>query len=173
MVVGKPFDVMVERIQGGGGDAAGLAHAAAEQLAGAACLLDELARSDQRGADRGAEPLAETDRHSVEVRRPFARRDAGGDDGVPQTGAVEVHGQAVLARPLTDGLNFFDGIDPAAAAVVGVFQADQTGADAVLIVGADLVFELAQIEDAEVAVEQSKALSTPERIARAGLLISQ
>ena len=59
----------------------------------------------QRRADRRAQALAETDRHRVELRGPCLRRNAGGDDGVPQTGAVQMQDQSVRMRPGADGLD--------------------------------------------------------------------
>jgi hypothetical protein len=64
-----------------------------------------------------------------------------------------VHRQIVVVGPAGDRLDFFQGVDPAAAAVVGIFQANQAGTDQVLVVGMDLAFELAQVEDAVVARE--------------------
>ncbi len=46
---------MVQRIDAARGDDAGLTHAAAEELARAACLGDHRLGADERGADRSAE----------------------------------------------------------------------------------------------------------------------
>ena len=100
MVLGQPLDVMLQRVQGAAAASdAGLPHAAAEQLADAARRGRRSPRPGQRRADRRPQPLAEADRHAVEVLGPLGRRDAGGDDGVPQPGAVQVHDQAVAAGP--------------------------------------------------------------------------
>ena len=74
-------------------------------------------------------PLLKQTETVSKCSRPLAGGDAGGDDGVPEPGAVEVHDQAVLARPGADRLDLLERIDAAAAAVVRVLQADQPGAD--------------------------------------------
>ena len=56
--------------------------------------------ADRQGrADRGPEPLREADGDGVEVPRPLGGRDARGDHGVEQPGAVEVHRQSVARAP--------------------------------------------------------------------------
>src|SRR5205823_3965911 len=99
---------------------------------------------------RSAQPLAEADRNRVEMLSPVSRRDAGRDDGIPQAGPVEMDLQAVLPGPGADRFNLLNRIHPAAAAVVRVLQADQPGPDTVLVDRPNLVFELADIEDAVV-----------------------
>src|SRR5262249_55670488 len=90
VIVGQALDVVVERVGTNRGDDAGLPHAAAEELACPASLRDDGFRPGQGRADRGAEALAEADRDRVEVPGPVPGGDAGGNDGVPQAGAVEV-----------------------------------------------------------------------------------
>ena len=60
--------------------------------------------------------------------------------------------QAVLPRPLADRLDLLQGIDAAAAAVVGVLQADQPGPDQVIVDRPNLLLQLGHVEDAVVAV---------------------
>ena len=135
VVFGQPIDVVLQRVQGCGGQDAGLPHAAAEQLAVPPGLLHQVLGPGQRRADRGAQPLAEADAHGVEVLRPAVGRDAGGHDGVEQPCAVQVRPQAVGVGPIADRLHDFVRLDAARAAVVRVLQADQPRADQVLVVG--------------------------------------
>ena len=97
VIVGQPLDVMLERVEAGGGEDAGLAHAAAEHLADAVHAVDELRRAADQRADRRAEALRQAERDGVEPLHPARRRDAAGDDGVEQPRAVEVQTQAALA----------------------------------------------------------------------------
>lgn len=57
VIFGEAVDVVVQRVEGGGGEDAGLAPAAAEGFAESAGESDLIARADQGGADGGAEAL--------------------------------------------------------------------------------------------------------------------
>ena len=85
---------------------------------------------------------------------PVAGRPAGGDHGVHQPGAVEVHGEPVLAGPVADRGDALERVDPAAAPVVGVLEPDQPGPDVVDVVGPDGVLEIVEREQAEIALER-------------------
>src|SRR5262249_1188236 len=80
-----------------------------------------------------------------------------------QPGPVQVHAELVLPGPIADRLDLFDGIDPAAAAIVRVFQAHQPRDDAVLIDRPDLVFELRDIEDAVFALDRAAGDAAQDR----------
>ena len=83
-----------------------------------------------------------------------ARSDPAGHDGVHQAGAVQVHGQVVLVRPPRDLTDALERVNPAAAAVVGVLQADQPRAHVMGVVrGADRAGDVFEAEDAAVALE--------------------
>ena len=86
---------------------------------------------------------------------PIGGRDAGGDDGVEQAGAVEVAGQVVVGGPAAD---FGDGVvrlDAAGAAVVCVLQADEFRADAVVVAGrSDAAHQLFDVQHAVVAFDR-------------------
>ena len=100
VVLGQALDVVLERVEGAGGDDAGLPHAAAERLCdGGGRGRSASSRADERRADRGAEALAEADADRVEVLGPLGGRNAAGDDGVEQPGAVEMPGQALALPP--------------------------------------------------------------------------
>ena len=72
--------------------------------------------------------------------------------------------------PGADRLDLLQRIDPAAAAVVRVFQADQARPDQVVVVRPDLVGQLAHVEDAVVAVERA-AGDAAEHGGAAGLVV--
>ena len=141
MVLGQAVDVMLQGVEGTGGKDAGLAHPAAQQFAVPAALVDQLPRAGQGRADRRAQPLAETDAHGIEVLRPAG-------------GAVQMGPQSVLPGPAADGLDVLVWQDLSAAAVVGVFQADQPGADQVGVVGADQPLDLLQPHHAVPALDR-------------------
>ncbi len=94
--------MMVEGIKCGGRDDADLAHSTAEKLAQPPRAADRVARAGQRRADRRSEPLGKADRDRVEVLTPLVCRSARRHHGVHEPGAVEVHGQVVLASPPGD-----------------------------------------------------------------------
>ena len=170
VIVRQAFDVMIERVEGAGRQDAGLPHAAAELLADAASLRDEIARADEGRADRSAQAFAVADRQRVEAAGPVAARNAGGDDRVPEPGPVEVHREALAASPFGDRLALRQWIDRAAAAVVRVLQADEPGRRQVDVVAMLLAFELADVEDAVRAVERSAGDAGEDRRA-AGLVL--
>ncbi len=115
---------MVEGVECGGGEDAGLAHAAAEHFAEAAGALDDVAWAAEGGADGSAEAFGEADADGVEGGGVFVFGDAGGGGGVPEASAVEVEFQAVVAGDGFDFPELMEGPDAAAAAVVGIFDAD-------------------------------------------------
>jgi hypothetical protein len=106
MVVGQAVDVVVQRVSRGGRQHARLAHAAAGHLANTVRAGNELAAAAQGRAHRRAQPLAEADRHTVEVLRNALRLGAriatrlrGLRHGrVEQPRAIQVAGQAVALR---------------------------------------------------------------------------
>src|SRR5438132_11644336 len=100
---------------------------------------------------------------------PFAARNAGGDDGVPQSGAIQVHEQAVPPRPTANGGDLVQWINTTPASVVRVLQRDKSSPDLVIVDRSNLVLELAEIEDAVVAFDGS-ASDAAERSRSAGLI---
>jgi len=65
----QPRHVVLERVDAGGGEHAGLAQTAAEHLARTDCAVDELARAEQHAAHRRAQPLL---RHTDTESKPAA-----------------------------------------------------------------------------------------------------
>src|SRR5690606_31914296 len=121
VILGEPFDVVIEGIARGRGEQTSLPPAAAESFAEATGLLDVVARADERRADRRAETFAEADAHGVEQPAPLLRGNPAGDDSVEEAGAVEVAGQTVRGGPGGDLFHLRERQDAPAAAVVGVF----------------------------------------------------
>ena len=103
-LVAEAGDVVLERIEAGGGEEAGLPHAAAEHFTDAQGAADEVAGAEEDGASGGAESFAETDGNAVEIFRQAALSGGevggtggGSDGGIEKAGAVEVGGEAVVA----------------------------------------------------------------------------
>ena len=137
VVLGEARDVVLERVEAGGGEDAGLAHAAAEHLATPVRRVDERLGAGDERADRRAEPLRQADAHGVERRGQLGERHPGGDVRVPQAGAVEVQGELVGARDLGDLEDVALREDAAAAAVVRVLDGDERGGREVVVVRVD------------------------------------
>ena len=94
VVLHQPRDHPVRAIreghQPGCGEDPGLAHPAADQLAGATGAPDDIARTDEHRADRAGQGLRQAERDGVgrigQISRPEALR----DDRVPEAGSVDV-----------------------------------------------------------------------------------
>ena len=156
VVVREAVDVVVEGVEAGGGDDAGLAHGAAELMLHTPGLGDEVAGSGQDSADGGAEAFAEVDPDRVELGGELERRDAGGDDGVHEAGAVHVHRESVAARDLGDLRDAREGPDRAAAHVRGLLDGDDARAGVMIDVArADGGLDLLGGDDAALAVERA------------------
>ncbi len=67
VVVREALDVVLERVEPGGGDDAGLAHRASEHVLEAPGLRLALGRGCENGAEGAAEALREAERHRVEL----------------------------------------------------------------------------------------------------------
>src|SRR5438552_14431161 len=100
---------------------------------------------------------------------PFAARNAGGDDGVPQSGAIQVHEQAVPPRPIANRGDLVQWINATPASVVRVLQSDKSSSDLMIVDRSNLVLELADVEEAVVAFDGS-ASHAAERSRSAGLI---
>src|SRR5437868_1620922 len=145
---------MLQSVQGRGRCDAGLAHAATEQLADVPTLGDELACPDERRTNRCPQALAKTNRNAIEVPGPLRGGYSRGHDRVPQAGAIEVYEQSVAVRPGADRADFLQRINAATTTVVGILQTNQARAHQMFIVRANLVLELADIEDAIIAIDR-------------------
>src|SRR4051794_1383174 len=98
----------------------------------AAGFLDCVFGAGESGADGRAEAFAEADADRVEMFGPFTFGDAGGGGRVPEASAVEMRAQAGFMGPVADRDDIFVRLNFACAAIVGIFEADQAGADEVV-----------------------------------------
>ncbi len=73
--------------------------------------------------------------------------------------------QALCAGRTAEGLDHGIGLDSAAAAIVGILQAEQTRADEVRIVGPDQPFELRDLDHAAVALNRPRGHAVELRVA--------
>ena len=121
----EPVDVVIERVEPGGGQHAGLAHRAAEHPAVADERGDVVARAREHRADGAAEPLGERERDEVERRGERRRVVAARRGRVEQPGAVEVGRDAVLARGRADPLELGAVPHEPALAVLRVLDLDE------------------------------------------------
>jgi len=90
MILGQSGDVVLERVESGGGEDAGLPHAAPQDLARSFRFRDEVGSSEQHGARRRAQALGQAHRHRIETRAeiPDARFEL--DRRVEDARAVQV-----------------------------------------------------------------------------------
>ena len=147
MVLGEAVDLLAHRHQPAGGENAGLAHAAAEHLAGPAGLLDEISGANQDRAHRGAQALGQTERDRVEAARQVLWRALVGDRRVHQSGTIEVTGKSVLlGQPGRLG-HVFGG---QGFAIMGVLKTNQLGARKMHVVGLDPRLDHRQVDAAVV-----------------------
>ena len=75
--------MVVQSVQGRGGEHARLAHATPQELAHTAAARNEVRGPGQRRADRRSQALAKTDGNAVELPRPFGRGNSRGDNRIP------------------------------------------------------------------------------------------
>ena len=137
VVFGEAVDHLFEGDDSGGGDDAGLTHAASEPLADPAGAVDEVAFADEDRTEGAAQSLGQAEHHGVDVAGVLGGRDSGGDGGVEDARAVEMDREIVLAGDRAELAMQIERDDAAAAAVVGVLQTEQTRAGMVNVPTAD------------------------------------
>ena len=98
VVFREPRHIVVERVQPGGGEDARLPHRAAEHAAYAHGTRDPCFVAGEDAADGAAAPLRQRDRHEIEGPRQFGQAEPACGSGVEQPRAVEIGGNARLAR---------------------------------------------------------------------------
>ncbi len=125
MVLGKPVEIMVERLEPGGGEDARLSHRATKHPAGAMGPRDVVGAARKNTADRAAQPLRQRDRDQIKGCGEFGEAMPGSDRRIEQPRAVEVAPDAEILRRRADGDGVLLREDDAAAAVVGVLDRDQ------------------------------------------------
>lgn len=153
VIVGEPFAVVIEGVEGGGGEDAALAHRATEHFAEASDAGDGPSIARNGGPGGAAQALGEAGGDGVEVLCVVAGLEARGDAGVPEAGAVEVEFEIVLSRGAGDAFDLLDGPDGAAAAVVGVFDDEELAVWSVDGVGADGKVDVVGVEEPVLAGE--------------------
>lgn len=88
--------MVIEGVQGGGREDPRLPHTAPILLLKTPGSFDHRLRTDQRGADRRSEALAEADVHRVEGLRVIPLGYSGSCGCMPETGSIEVQRQVTL-----------------------------------------------------------------------------
>ena len=134
-IVPEALDVVIERVEGRGGDYSGLAQGPTEHLFPPPGLRDEVIGAGQTGADRRSQALAEVDPGRVEGRRPLTGSHPAGRYGIQQPGAVEVRAEFVSAGDLEHASHPLLGPDRAAGEVGGLLDADEARARRIAVVG--------------------------------------
>ena len=95
-------DVVLQGVEGRGGQHARLTHPAAQHFSMPQGLGDQLLRPGDGRAHRRAQPFAEANAHGVEMLRPTWGFDAGGDHRVEKPGAVQMGPQSMAAGPAAE-----------------------------------------------------------------------
>ena len=127
VILGQPFDVVVERVQAHGRQHAGLAHGAAHHLLEAPCFFDEVPRAGEDGTHGRAQTLGEIDPHAVVSRcmnRGFHTRS---NHGVHEPGAVHMCGKTGRLRSRGYGVELRHRPDRAALEIEGLLHAHEPG----------------------------------------------
>jgi FHS family L-fucose permease-like MFS transporter len=135
VVLGQPRQVF-QRGQAGGGHDPPLAHSAAKHLADPPGFLDQLAAGAQHRTHGRAQALAETDVDGVDPPGQLRQGRAQGGRGMPEPGPVQMHLQPLGLGLLDQGPVLGHRQAGAAGEIVGVFQAQQGGAQGEVRAGA-------------------------------------
>ena len=114
-----------------------LARTTAENLAHAACFIDEISITDDDGANRGAESFAQADANTVRLLHETGGGDIEGDGGIPEARTVHMEFEAVAVCHFASGVHVFYGQATPSATIVRVFDGQQTGTRVMLVIGAD------------------------------------
>ena len=96
VVVRQTLDIVVERIDPGGGDDPGLPHRSTELVLETARLSHQVVRAGNERPQRTAETLRETQRHRVELPSDLRRRHTARDRRVQHPRAIEMNGELEL-----------------------------------------------------------------------------
>jgi hypothetical protein len=125
MILGEPIDHGGQRDDPGSRDYPCLAHPPAQQLARTPRAFHERAPPAQHRSHRAGEPLGETKRNCVGMRRDTARAGLERERRVEDACAVEMDAQATAMRRLGDRGHVREPDRLTAAAVVRVFHRHQ------------------------------------------------
>ncbi len=148
VILGEAVDHLGERNEARRGQHADLAHAAAEHLADAPRLLNEVAVADQQRSDRRRQPLGEAEHHRVALAGELGGAGGEGGGGVEDASAVEVHAQPVVVGERRQGAGAHGIHRQARPQVVGVLQAQQPRRCAIRDLRADHRCHLVGLEQA-------------------------
>ena len=127
VVDGEPLDVVVEGVERGGGDHAGLAHRTAEEELLPPGDLHQVGGAGEHRPERAAEPLREAQRDGVDPRADRCGGHAERDGGVHQPRAVQVHAEPAGPGGGDDGVELVERPHAAAGDVVGVLEHEHGG----------------------------------------------
>src|SRR5262249_19509053 len=97
VVFGQSGDVVIEGVEAGGCDVAGLSHRPTPHLLVPPRFLDQLRRSGDYGSKWTAETPCEVDPRGVKPGSEITRRGTGRDAGVEEPRAVQVRPQTMSA----------------------------------------------------------------------------
>src|SRR6185369_8226289 len=128
------LDIVLERVEACGGEDARLPHAAAENLARASCLRNEIGVAEQNGAGRSPQALRQARRDRVQSRAQVLDARSQMDRRVEDAGTVEVGGEAALLRQVQRARQVIpaEGTPPD-----GVFEGQKPGPREMRVVGLD------------------------------------
>ena len=134
--------------EAGGGEDAGLAHAATERLADRTGAINAVLGADEHGADRGAETLGQAEVDRGEAAGDFGDGQIEGGSGVEDARSIEMNRETGLFGASPDGFEGGERSDGAAGHIVRVFDTDETGGCAVVDLWRDGGREMLPGEDA-------------------------
>ena len=145
VVLGEPADVVLERIQPGRGDHAGLAHRAAEDFPVSKGFLHEVRTAEEKRPRRRAQAFRQADGNRIEALAEFLRRHTQLRRRVEDARAIEMRGQLPALCQLQCCVEI---LPRNRLAADGIFQREQPRAREVRIVGLDRRLERREIERA-------------------------
>ena len=131
VVVGQPFDVVLQGETAGRGQDADLPHAAAVALAPDPGLGDPLGRGHQHRADRRAQPLGQADRHGVEAGGQLGQRCPEATWAFHSRAPSRCRPRPCARASCCTARTAVQRLHRAAAEVVGVLHRDRGGRDQV------------------------------------------
>ena len=145
MVFGQPLHVVLQRVDAGRGQDAGLTHASAGNLSPSVRLADQLRAAAEHRTCRSAKSLGEAERYGIEPGGDLACRNPELSGGIEQAGAVQVERQVVAFRA---AFRLVQVGKRQRAAALGVFQAKKSGHRVVVVGRLYCAGYLVQIEGA-------------------------
>jgi len=127
VVLGKPRDPVLERMEPAGGEHAGLPHPAPEELPDPAAFPDRIAASAEDRPRGRSEALREAEHHGVGAGGEVAGGNPGSNLGVEDAGAVHVELEALLAAGLAGAAQVLEGKDRSSGEVARLLQDEERG----------------------------------------------